>query len=162
MYLISVTGTPGTGKTTFSKKLSKHFSLKYIDVSALIKEKGLSEGFDAQKNCEIIDGTRLKSALMALKDEYSTEKGLIFDSHLAHMLPKGFLDLCIVMTCPLKTLKRRLEKRGYSASKVRENLDSEIFSLCYIEAKELGHPILVVETTKVLYYYSQIKFILGL
>jgi broad-specificity NMP kinase len=46
----------------------------------------------------------------------------------------------------LKKLKKRLEKRNYSKSKIRENLDAEIFDVCLVEAKEKGHKIKVIET----------------
>ena len=46
IMIIIVTGTPGTGKTTFSKEIAKEKNLKYIDVSKIIKENNLSEGFD--------------------------------------------------------------------------------------------------------------------
>ena len=46
----------------------------------------------------------------------------------------------------LKTLKKRLEKRGYSKEKVRENLDAEIFDTCRIEALEAGHNVEVIYT----------------
>jgi len=56
--------------------------------------------------------------------------------------------LCIVTKCDLKKLESRLKKRKYSQSKIRENLDAEIFDVCLNEAKENGHKIMVVDTTK--------------
>src|SRR3989344_3218410 len=46
----------------------------------------------------------------------------------------------------LKKVKKRLEKRGYNKLKIRENLDAEIFDVCYEEAKELGHKVEVIES----------------
>ena len=43
-------------------------------------------------------------------------------------------------------LKKRLEKRGYSKQKIRENMDAEIFDVCLNEAKEEGHKIKIVRT----------------
>lgn len=76
-------------------------------------------------------------------------RGLVIDSHISHLLPKQMVDVCIVMICPdLKKLKRRLQQRGYSPKKVRENLDAEIFQVCLNEAKEGGHRVIVVEDGK--------------
>ena len=36
----------------------------------------------------------------------------------------------------------------YSKSKIRENLDAEIFDICLNEAKEKGHSTFVIDTTK--------------
>ena len=76
------------------------------------------------------------------------KKGIIIDSHLSHYLPRRYVDLCIVTKCDLKVLERRLEKKKYSKSKVRENLDAEIFDVCLNEAKENKHNVFVIDTTK--------------
>ncbi|MGM5487872.1 MAG: adenylate kinase family protein [Nanobdellota archaeon] len=142
MVVICVTGTPCVGKTTFAKELSSHLDYVYFDVGAFIKEKGLSEGFDNAHQCDIVDEDILVGAL---KTELTNMAGVILDSHMSHLLPKDLVDLCIVLKAPLKTLKSRLEARGYSPEKVRENLDAEIFDLCHIEAVEAGHTVLVLD-----------------
>ena len=73
-------------------------------------------------------------------------KGLVIDSHLSHYLPKEYVDTCIITKCNLKLLKKRLEERGYSKNKVRENLDVEIFDTCRLEALEAGHKVKIIET----------------
>mgnify|MGYP001424622844 CR=1 FL=1 len=143
--ILIVTGTPGTGKTTLSKKIAKEKKLKYIDVNKIIKENNLSEGFDKKRDCEIIDTKKLNKTLIKI---IKKEKNLIIDSHLSHFLPKKYVDLCIVTKCSLKTLEKRLKKRKYSKSKIRENLDAEIFDTCRIEAEEKGHKIKVFFTDK--------------
>lgn len=75
-------------------------------------------------------------------------KGIIIDSHLSHYLPRRYADLCIVTKCDLKTLKKRLKKKKYPESKIRENMDAEIFDICLTEAKENKHNVLVIDTTK--------------
>ena len=75
-------------------------------------------------------------------------KGIIIDSHLSHYLPKKYVDLCVITKCSLKTLEKRLKKKKYSKEKIKENLECEIFDVCLNEAKEAGHKILVVDTTK--------------
>ena len=82
------------------------------------------------------------------KNNKKIKKGIIIDSHLAHYLPKRYVDLCIVAKCGLKTLKERLRRKKYSKEKVRENLDAEIFDICLNEAKETMHNIIVIDTTK--------------
>ena len=71
---------------------------------------------------------------------------IILDSHIAHLLPKSMVDLCIILTCSnLKKLQKNLEKKKYSKKKIRENLDTEIFQICLIEAQEKKHKLLVVD-----------------
>jgi len=151
MKAIIITGTPGTGKTTVAKELSKRFGFNYIDVNDVIKKYNLSEGYDDDRMCEIVDTEKLKKVLISLIKR--SEKRLIIDSHLSHFLPKTHVKLCIITKCCLSELKRRLKQRGYSEKKIRENLDADIFDVCFIEAKEAGHKVIIVETDKNNYDY---------
>jgi len=144
--IVIVTGTPGTGKTYIAKAVAKAFSLKYINVKKVILKDKLSEGYDKKRKTKIIDANKLsKSLVLVLKNP---DKGIVIDSHMSHFIPSKYVDLCIVTKCDLKELNKRLKKRGYHKSKIRENLDSEIFDICYNEAKERKHKILVIDTTK--------------
>jgi adenylate kinase len=181
MKVIIVTGTPGTGKTTLSKKLVGMLGFHYIDVNEIVKKYGISEGYDRKRKTKVIDVKKLNKALIKEIKTY-TEKnsiissnkkislkikktlknhnknkliknkklknGIIIDSHLSHHLPKKYVDLCVVVKCDLKVLEHRLKKKGYSKGKVRENLDAEIFDVCLNEAKQFGHMIVVIDTTK--------------
>jgi len=143
---IVVTGTPATGKTTVAKAIANKLNLKYIDVNYVIRNHNLSEGYDDKMKCDIVDTSKLNRILkQIIKD---SDQKLVIDSHLSHYLPKSCVELCIVTKCELKELKQRLEKRGYSKAKVRENLDAEIFDLCRNEAKEKGHNVIVIDTSE--------------
>lgn len=144
MTVVIVTGTPGTGKTTLAKLVSDRLKYKYVDVRRVIREKKLSDGYDEEKKCDVVDARKLNKELVKIIEK---EKNVVIDSHLSHYLPKKHVDLCLVTKCELKELERRLRKR-YDKAKVRENLDAEIFDICYNEAKEAGHKVVVVDTTK--------------
>ncbi len=142
--IIAVTGTPCAGKSTLSKRLARELGFERIDLNALIREKGWHEGRDRKRDTLIVDekalGKRVRPVLEKGKD-------YVLDSHLSHFLPAGMVSLCIVCTCDIAVLKGRLRKRGYSALKVRENLDAETFDVCRTEAEELGHKVLIVDAT---------------
>lgn len=55
--VIVITGTPGTGKTTHAQLLAEQspVPLQYINVSELIKEKTLHDGFDEEWQTYIVD-----------------------------------------------------------------------------------------------------------
>ena len=146
MKVIIVTGSVGSGKTTLSKKVAKKFNLEYIDISKLIADNDLSSGYDKKRKCKIIDIKKLNEFLINLIR--NSKSNLIIDSHLSHYLPKKYVNLCIVTKCSLKVLEKRLKKRKYHKSKIRENIDVEIFDVCLNEAKALNHKIVVIDTTK--------------
>lgn len=143
--IIAVSGSPGTGKTTVAKELAKKLKYKYLDVNALIKERGLSSGHDDVRNCEIIAVDVLNNELADIIKE---DCGFVIDSHLSHYLPKEWVDFCIIIKCDIKVLEERLKKRKYTKDKIRENLDVEIFDTILNEAKEAEHNIVEVDTTK--------------
>ena len=146
MKFIIITGSVGSGKTTLSKKLSKYLDFDYLDVTNLIKKERLSEGYDKKNMCEIIDVKKLNKDLIGLIKKVKI--GVVIDSHLSHYLPKNYVDLCIITKCDIKELNKRLKKRKYSKGKIKDNLEAEIFNVCFEEAKEEGHRILIVDTTK--------------
>ncbi|MFP4423674.1 MAG: adenylate kinase family protein [Candidatus Woesearchaeota archaeon] len=142
MKVVCVTGTPCVGKTTFARKLADHLGFRYLDVGKFIRDNNLSEGYDSHLQCDIVDEEKLTDALVGSLD---AKEGIILDSHMSHLMPSSRVDLCIVLKAPLKTLKARLEARGYPSYKVRENLDAEIFDVCHVEAVEAGHKVFVLE-----------------
>jgi adenylate kinase len=159
MPIILVSGTPGTGKTTLSKELSTHLDYYYFDLGDYIKTNKIVDFWDKKRDCLVIpiDITR-PIIIKELNRLNSIHKGIIFDSHLSHLF-KIKTDFCIITKCNLKDLEKRLFFRGYSSQKIRENLDSEIFDVCFIEAKELGYNPIIVETDKPYSLSSLIKLI---
>ena len=140
--MIIITGTPGTGKTTIAKALAEALDFIYLNDKEIISRHQLSEGRDEERDAEIIDEERFAEAL---KGECKS-RDCVVDSHLSHFISPHDIDLCIVTQCELETLKQRLELRGYSEKKIRENLDSEIFEICKFEALEMGHHVFDIST----------------
>ena len=152
MKIIAVTGTPGTGKTTLSKKLSNKLDFYYLDVNKLISRRKLSEGYDKKRKTKIVDIKKLNKVLASeitfIKKSSKKYRGIIIDSHLSHYLPKKYVDFCIVTKCDIKELSKRLKKKKFDKNKIKENIQSEIFDICYNEALERKHKIIVIDTTK--------------
>ncbi len=143
-----VTGTPGTGKTYFAKDFANKNNCTYIDGKEIIKEYSLVDSFDSVRNVEVIDEEKFANIckdiiLLAKKNNES----IIIDSHISHFIDSNLIDTCFITKCNLKVLNQRLFERGYSKSKIRENLDAEIFMECQLEAEEFGHNIQIIETS---------------
>ena len=152
MKVIAVTGIPGTGKTTLSKKLSNKLNFYYIDVNRLISKYKLSEGYDKKRKTKIVDNKKLNKTLIKkiglLKESNKKYYGIIIDSHLSQNLPKKYVDYCIVTKCGIKELNKRLNRKKFHKNKIQENLQAEIFDICYNEALRRKHRIIVLDTTK--------------
>lgn len=145
-----ITGTPGAGKTVLAKKLSLLLDYAYFDVNLFVKKAHIYSSYDRKRQCYVVDEAKLAGSLIKVREQTlkTAKNGLIFDSHLSHFLPRKHADLCLVASCSLKALQQRLQERGYSKAKIRENLDAEIFEVCLSEARELGHKVVVFDATR--------------
>jgi len=153
LKLIAVTGTPGTGKTTLAKKLSLLLDYTYLDGSQLIKTAKLAEKYDKTRKTAIVDASKFAREVLKVRDLLAkspkmAQSGLIVDSHLSHFLPSKAVTACLVLTCGLRQLEKRMQKKHFSKSKIRENLDAEIFDIILVEATDNKHKIIKFDTSK--------------
>ena len=143
--VILVSGSVGTGKTSISRLIAKKLNLEYLDVNKIIKDLKLRERYLKKLDTYEVNIDKLNEVLIKI---IKNNKNLIIDSHLSHYLPSNYFDYCIICKCDIKILKNRLKKRKYSEVKIRENLDSEIFDVCLVEALENKHKVIVINTDK--------------
>lgn len=142
--IIVFTGTPGTGKTTIAKEAARKLKWKYLDVNKVIDKFDLIEKYDMDRDSFVVNEKKLSRVLVEI---IKKEKNLIIDSHLSHYIPKSYVDMVFVTKCDLRMLKQRLMFRKYKPSKIRENLDAEIFDICLNEAMEMKHKVVILDTT---------------
>ena len=120
--ILVITGTPGSGKTTLAEALHRRLkNSNMISVNSLIREKKF---FISREK----DGTLIADMGKLgrhLRQEARNTKGmLILEGHL--LCEIGIPGAtAIVIREHLNTLEKRLLKRGYQWSKIRDNLISE-------------------------------------
>ena len=164
--LVIISGTPGTGKAKLAQLLVKDLGFERLNIHKHYSE--ISSSYIREKQCYDVNLKKLEYIVNGRKKELTKKnkenRNLVLDTHIAHLLPKRMVNLCIIIICSnLKTLKRRLQKKKYSKKKIRENLDAEIFQVCLNEAKEKKHKIIIFDTAKRISkkeYISKIKQIL--
>jgi adenylate kinase len=139
---IFITGTPCTGKTTVSEKLSDKLGCKLIKINDLAIENDFVLGIDDEKGYKVIDIPALNgkvSEIISAADEL-----LVFEGHLAHLCDGA--DKVIVLRVRPEILHERLEARSYSESKIRENLEAEVMGVCTAEAFEIyGEDVMEID-----------------
>ncbi|WP_340819490.1 adenylate kinase family protein [Methanolobus sp. WCC4] len=138
---IGITGTPGTGKTSVTKLLEKDPFYQVIHLNELIKEEKLYSEVDTERDCVVADMDRVYDRILELQDSFYAVT--IVDSHLSHHIA----DIVIVLRTSPAILKGRLEKRNYSADKVRENLEAEALDIILAEAVEWCAKVFEIDTT---------------
>ncbi|WP_457741358.1 AAA family ATPase [Thermococcus sp.] len=135
--IISVTGTPGVGKTTIAKLLAGILGYDYINLKEFAVSNGLGEPYGDEIS---IDVERLPEvARKKLKG-----KNAVVDSHLSHLIPS---DVVIVLRTNPRVLGERLTERGYPRSKVADNVEAELIDLILVEALEFNKRVIEIDTT---------------
>jgi adenylate kinase len=121
---LAVTGTPGTGKTTATKELAeREIDAPVIHLNDEIKEYDLWSQRDVDRDSLITD-------IEAVKTHLGDWKGVL-ESHLAHYFAA---DRVVVLRCEPTVLEARLQERGDSEQKARENAESEALDVVLSEA----------------------------
>ncbi len=137
MAVILITGTPGTGKTTVSTIVAKKLKTSMVAVNDLVDEKHIYNGHDEEKGYKMVDLDALSDEIKIIVED-SNDDHIIVEGHLSHHFKKDDLvDLIIVLRARPDILRKRLNKRGWSESKVQENLEAEALDICTFEAVEI-------------------------
>ena len=128
--IISLTGTPGVGKSSVAKILEKKY--KVINLIDLALEKDFVLDYDEERESYIIDTDRLEEYL---RRTISKSENYILDSHLSHLMK--FSDMVIVLRCRPDILIKRLGEKGWKKEKIEENVEAEILDIILSEAVEI-------------------------
>ncbi len=147
MVVIAICGSPGTGKTTIANYF-KEYGFYVLNISQFIIDNELYIGYDAKRDSYIIDETLFLTRIKEFIANNS-DKNIVIEGIGAEILPKDLIDYCIVLTCDIRVLKKRLESKGYNKRKIEENLEAEKFSEILIDAMEnFGEKVLTFDTSK--------------
>ncbi len=140
--VIAITGTPGTGKSSAARELSKIIGADVIDAGKFAKENGIVEGFDARRRSWIVDTKKLKDKILK-RIKTTIEGPVIVEGHYSEEVCDP--DVIFVLRCRPDVLGKRLGRRGYSREKIEENLLAEALDYCTISACSMKKAIKVYE-----------------
>ena len=157
MVVIAVSGSPGSGKTTFSKAISEMFGLDYWSSGEAFKRIAEKLGMDliefhdyAEKHLEVdkeVDAMAVERAKMG---------NVVIDGHLSGWVLKDIADLKIYFHAPLEVRAKRVAKRDNVPYEValknvvkREESNKKRFMEAYgIDISDISIFDLVINTEK--------------
>lgn len=134
--ILSISGTPGVGKTTIARILAEKLGYEYVSLRDFALRHGIGEG---EEELEI----DVDELVKATKKEFEG-RNVVFDGHLSHLIPSDFV---IILRLHPRLIGERLSKRGYPKKKVSENVEAELVDVCLVEAIESNENIIEVDTT---------------
>lgn len=133
--LVAVTGTPGTGKTSACALLE---GVAVIDLRKLAEEHSEDFTYDEERSSLEVDPAILGGFIPPHKGT------VVLEGHLSHLMDP---ELAIVLRCSPKVLRKRLEKRGWPAVKIQENVEAEAVDVVLIDALESCDSVFEIDTT---------------
>jgi adenylate kinase len=125
------------GKTTVAKALTAKLSAEYINLTDFAKANDLILEEDFERDTMLINEEKMQKKLgetIAVLENAN----IVVDGHYASAVtPPQHVARVFVLRRNPKELKTFMEKRGYSGTKMWENLQAEIIDICLGEAVEV-------------------------
>ncbi len=140
---IGITGTPGTGKTTLAKLLARLLEWPVCQVVDLARSTGALGDLDFDDGARPVDIPLLCDNLS--RSPHLIKRPSILDGHLSHHLP---LDCIIILRVEPTILSSRLYERGWTRSKVEENVEWELLGGPQLDLVDDSRPFLEVDATR--------------
>jgi adenylate kinase len=146
---IIVTGTPGVGKTTFSRKLAMELGAHYLSFNEFVSEKHLYSRFDRERGSKIVDAKRARHSLTNYLEK--TRGLVVIDTNIPDVVGvKRMVTRVFVLRCHPRVLEKRLLRKGWHRTKVQENVLAELLDSSATDSLEYyGRPKVVqIDTSR--------------
>ena len=119
---IVITGNPGVGKHTITKKISEKLNFPIVDINIVAKDLGL---FEKNGNTNDVDTKKLAKILGERK-----LKDTVIVGHLApYVLEKNQVKIIIILRRNPYDLELVYKDRNYLGIKIKENTGSEVLGI---------------------------------
>jgi len=121
-----ITGNPGTGKHTITKRVSEKLGLDIIDINKVAIDQKL---FKKKNGTLDVDVNKLKKII-----DKKISGDSILVGHLApYVVSSKNVEIAVVLRKSPYKLQSIYKKRKYTTKKSLENLDSEILGITYYD-----------------------------
>ena len=117
-----ITGSPGVGKHTITKEISKILNLQVFDINQIAKEKNLFERTDETNDVDV-------DKLEKIIKEKILQPSLIVGHLAPYVLVSNQIKKIIVLRKNPYDLIQIYQNRGYSEKKIKDNIGSEALGI---------------------------------
>ena len=119
---IVITGNPGVGKHTITKKISEKLNFPIVDINIVAKDLGL---FEKNGNTNDVDTKKLAKIL----GERKLNDTIVVGNLAPYVLEKNQVKIIIILRRNPYDLESVYKERNYSKIKSKENTGSEILGI---------------------------------
>ena len=119
---IVITGNPGVGKHTITKKISEILNFPIVDINIVAKDLGL---FEKDENTNDVDTQKLAKIL----EKQKLNENIIVGHLAPYVLEKNQVKIIIILRRNPYDLELVYKERNYSEIKIKENVGSEILGI---------------------------------
>lgn len=111
--IIAVSGPPGSGKTSASKRLSEILSFKFVSGGMMFRKVAAERGMDVIELNHVAEKTKEIDTLIDKKllEEALSCGNCIIESHLSGWILQGVSDYSVFLTAPIDVRAKRISKR---------------------------------------------------
>lgn len=125
---IAVSGTPGSGKTTYAVFLAERYGLRYVSNGQLFRQLAAEKGYDLIEFHRLAEKDRsIDEEIDRRALELAKQGGVVIEGHLAVWFLRDVADIKIIFDAPLEIRARRISERDNKPLEkaVREILERE-------------------------------------
>jgi len=119
---IVITGNPGVGKHTITKKISEILNFPIVDINIVAKDSNL---FEKNENTNDVDSRKLAKILQ----ERELNETIIVGHLAPYVLEKNQVEIIIILRRNPYDLESVYKERNYSEIKIKENTGSEVLGI---------------------------------
>jgi len=134
---LTITGTPGTGKTTVSGELEGQ-GFNVVHLTEFLENHNVGEAVNGERDVPVDE-------MVSVFEKQDFDENIVVEGHLSHHISS---DVCVVLRCRPDVLEERLSGRDYPDEKIRENVEAEKMDLILSEAVQNQETVYEIDTTE--------------
>ena len=117
---IAVSGPPGSGKTTYARRLARELGLEYYSAGRIFRELAREKGVSLEElNRIAAEDPRIDMEIDSRTLKIGCKGGVVVEGHLVAWVLGSVADVRIYVTAPLEVRVRRIaEREGRSLEEV--------------------------------------------